>query len=232
MLRQFLAVTALAGTMIASSAEAGIPITVQVTCPLTGEAFNFETTASYSTWGRDLDGLPQGSWHFPLAIPLCPDSRFPALEDLTPEQIAAANALIQTPAYVAVREEAPYYLLSFVMRELEMGDPIDPAWNLLQATWQVRDQPETYGRYATELVARWDADSGALRTESPDDWRWIESFVANVERQAGRFEEAGVRLDALEPLALEDADLMERIRTTRRLIAEGNSRPFSPERGD
>jgi hypothetical protein len=39
-------------------------------------------------------------------------------------------------------------------------------------------------------------------------------------------------LDALEPLALEDADLMERIRTTRRLIAEGNSRPFSPERGD
>ncbi len=232
MLRSFLAATVLAGAMMASSAQAGTPVTIQVTCPLTGETFNFETTASYSTWGRDLDGLPQGSWHFPLDLPQCPDSRFPVLEDLTPEQLAAAAALVQTPGYAAVRDEAPYYLLAFVMRELGIGDPIDPDWNLLQATWQVRDQPEIYSRYATELVSSWDAGSAAFRSENSDDWRWIESFIANVERQAGRFEDASARLDALEPMAADDEGLMQRISTTRRLIAEGNSRPFSPERGD
>ena len=230
MLKTIAAVVTLSGALVATSVEAGTPITVEVTCPLTGARFNFETTASYSTWGRELDGLQMGSWTFPLAIPQCPDSRFPVLEDLTSEQLAAAAALVQTPGYQAIRGEASYYVLSYVTRELAMGDAIDPAWHLLQATWQVRDQPDLYRRYATELTASWEANASAFQTESPQDWMWIESYIANVERQAGRFDEASARLDRLEPLAAEDADLVERIGLTRRLIAHGDSRPFAPER--
>jgi len=230
MLKTIVAVVALSGTLVATSVEAGTPITIEVTCPLTNARFNFETTASYSTWGRELDGLQMGSWTFPLAIPLCPDSRFPALENLTSEQLTAAAALVQTPGYQAIRDEASYYVLSYVTRELAMGDAIDPAWHLLQATWQVRDQPDLYRRYASELTTSWEASAAAFQAESPQDWMWIESYIANVERQAGRFEEARARLDRLEPLAVEDTDLVERIGLTRRLIAEGNSRPFAPER--
>lgn len=221
------AVAALTAT---SAAEAGIPVTVQVACPLTGENFNFETTASYSTWGRDLDGLPQGSWTFPLAIPQCPGTRFPALEDLTPEQIEAARLLVETPEYQAIQGEAPYYVLAHVMDALDMGEPADHAWNLLQATWQAREDAATYGRYAAELSESWDAAAPGFRQESPEDWAWIETFVANVERQAGRADAASARLDALEGAELEDAELAERIALTRRLISEGDTRPHSPER--
>lgn len=226
MLRRLVAAGALGILLSSTPAQAGTPITVQVTCPLTGAQFNFETTASYSTWGRELDGLPLGSWTFPLAVPQCPESRFPALEDLSPEALAAARILVETPEYQAIREQSSYYVLAYVTTELGLGEAIDPAWHLLQATWQVRDHPELYRSYAAELVTRWDADSREFRAAEPDDWMWIESYVVNVERQAGRFAEAGARLDALEAMAADDPDLMERLVETRRLIAEGNAEPF------
>lgn len=232
MLKSMMAGVALAGALFASTAEAGTPITVQVTCPLTGERFNFNTTASYSTWGRDLDGRQQGSWEFPLAIPQCPTTRFPVMEDMTPEELEAARALVETPGYQAVRGEASYYVLSYVMTQMEMGDPVDRAWHILQATWQVQNDPERYRRYASELTDRWDAVAPAFREESPEDWMWIETYVANVERQSGRLDAATARLAALEAAAGDDAELMERVALTRQLIADGNTRPFAPERGD
>lgn len=210
----------------------GILMDFEVTCPVDGTTFTFESTPSYSIFGRALDGLPQGSWFFPLKLAQCPACRFPveigALDEARAER---AKALVESDDYRRMAErETSYRLLCFVMEALDLGAPMARVDRLLQATWQTYGDADRYGRYASELGAAMDGSGEAFRAERPEDWAAFSSFVANVERQAGNWEAATLRLDRIEAAGLEDADLAARIAQTRRLIADGDARPGQPER--
>lgn len=218
-------------TAAGAPATAGIPVRVETVCPVDDKKFTWTTTASYSTWGMELDGKPIGSWQFPMTIPQCPDSKFPVYqEEWTEEQKAAIRALVATPEYAAVKDEASYYLLRFVAERLQPADAEDPVaagWLLLQATWQVRDDPERYARYAGELVTAVDAQLPALKAEDMDGWWFFQIATANVQRQAGDFDGATARLDSLTGEApVEQA--AERVALTRQLIAAQDRKPTAP----
>ncbi|GEM_PF-1124833 len=232
-MRKMVMAAVAAGVLTAAGAPAaaGTPVRVETVCPVDDKKFTWTTTASYSTWGMELDGKPIGSWHFPMTIPQCPDSKFPVYqEEWTDDQKAAIRALVATPEYAAVRDEASYYLLRFVAERLQPADAEDPVaagWLLLQATWQVRDAPERYARYARELVAAVDAELPALKGEDMDSWWFFQLATANVQRQAGDFAGASARLDSLSGETPVE-QVAERIALTRQLIAAQDRKPTAP----
>lgn len=217
-----------------TSATAGMPMRVQSTCPVDDAKFSWTTTAAYSTWGSELDGKPIGSWTFPMTIPQCPESRFPVYKDtFTPEEKAAIRALVATPEYAAVRDEASYYLLRFVLEKLEAepAEPMQGAWLLMQATWQVREtDPDRYRRYAAETSAAMDLALPSLKDSEPADWWHLQIATANVQRQAGDFDGAAARLDGLVGDMPAEGQPAERIALTRQMIAARNAAPgFLPD---
>ena len=215
----------LAGT--AAPVSAGIPMRVQATCPVDGQKFMWTTTASYSTWGAELDAKPIGSWTFPLTIPQCPESNFPVYkETFSDAEQAAIRALVLTPEYAAVKDEASYYVLRFVMEKLEQPDAMAVAWMLMQSTWQIREaDPGRYGRYATETVAAMDRALPALKDSEPGDWWYLQIATANVQRQAGDFNGALQRLESLTGEMPDEGQPAERIALTRQLIAARSQAP-------
>ncbi len=222
------ALVALAGT-VSGSATAGIPMRVEAICPVNDQKFTWTTTASYSTFGYELDGQPFGSWTFPLTIPQCPDSGFPVYRDFSAAEKLTIRALVRTPEYVAIKDEASYYVLAFVMERLEQPEAIDKAWVLLQASWQVRDTDAgRYGRYAPEIVAAMDAALPGVLVEEPANWWFFQIATANVQRQSGDFAGATARLDALAGEPPAESDGVQRIAMTREMIAAGNRASAHP----
>lgn len=214
-------------------ALAGTPYRAEATCPVDGKKFTWTSTASYSTWGMELDGKPIGSWNFPMPIPQCPGSGFPVYREFSAREVEAIRALVQTPEYDAIKDETSYYVLAFVVGKLDADfSPWNRAWVLLKATWQARGDDAQYARYATETLEALDAALPSVREKGPAEWRGTQIIAANVERQAGRFEAATARLDGLDSQARaegeDDQDQAVRIALTRRLIAERDTRPNSP----
>lgn len=207
----------------AANAVADTPFEATSVCPVNDEPFTWTSTYSYSTWGSELDAKPLGSTRFPVTIPQCPESRFPVYEEtFTAEEKAAIRELVATPEYAAVKDDASYYLLRFVIEKLAGEEPVDPmqmAWLLMQATWQVREtDPERYLRYAAETAAAMDL-ALPLRESEPADWWYLQIATANVQRQAGDFDGATARLDSLTGDMPSEGQPAERIALTRQKIA-------------
>ena len=217
--------TVMAAPALVTPALAGSPMPIEVVCPLDGQKFTHIVTASYSTWGMHLDGMPVGSWVFPMAVPQCPTSRLPVMkEDYSDAEKAALNALVLTPEYQAVQNEASYYLMDFVMAKTGEQTLESHIWMLLQATWQVREDAPTYGRYAVELVAAMDSGSESVKKENADNWPFYQLSVANVQRQSGDFDGAASRLALVEATSLDDPMVKTWSGVTRAMIeARDNS---------
>ena len=201
----------------------GMPISVDATCPVDGTRFTYGTTPSYSIFGRALDGRPYGSWTFPLALPECPSCGFLAVfGELKPEERACAQALVESEDWAAAADETSYWRLN--LAETAIGRATGPRRvdRLLNATWQAYGDPVRYGRYVEALSAALEDTSGAMRAEDAASWVFLQTFVANAERQAGDFKAAGARLDRLEASSLDVEGAPESIARTRDLIADGN----------
>lgn len=201
----------------------GMPVPVESVCPVDDQKFTWTTTTSYTIFDTALDGQPIGSWHFPLDIGQCPDSKFPVYkEEFTEEEKQAIRELVARPEYKAIQDEASYYVLSFVLSRLEEPEPLDTAWYLVQATWQVRDDAPRYRRYALETLAALDAGLEGMRESEPENWWYLQIVASNIERQSGDFEAATRRLDALPAEVPAEGSLAKRIALTRQLVAEHN----------
>lgn len=210
----------------------GILMDFEAVCPVDGTRFTYGGTASFSIFGHALDGLPHGSWMFPLKLAQCPACRFPVeIGVLDDEKTALARSLVEGPTYrQAAETETPYRLLYLVMEALDIGTPRARLDQRLKATWQTYGDRERYGRYARELGQAMDGQDAAFRADHPQDWAVFSSFVANVERQAGDWKAAAERLDRIEAAAIAADGVAERIALTRRLIADGDLRPHFLER--
>lgn len=218
---------------LAAPAFAGLPHVIKVECPLDGVKFDFVTTMSHSTWGFHMDGKPVGSWTFPMPIPQCPGTRLPVVGgEYSAEQKAALNALVLTPEYKAIQNEASYYVLDFVLRKTGEQKPEGHVWMLLQSTWQVDEDPATYSRYAAELVEAMDNGLKREDIEEQGNWPFYQLSIANVQRQAGDFDGARQRLAQLGDQVQSDPELLEWADLTRTMIEAGDTstRPIRERR--
>lgn len=181
-----LSVSAVSGSAL--TADAGFPITIRKTCPIGGQQFNFTTTGSYSTFGARLDGMPYGSWSFPLALPECPDNGLILYkEEFSADELTRLGALIQRPEFAAMRgSETSYYRLAWLLRE--MGEPVEnQLWMLTQATWQDDAGSARRNRYLAELTQRIEAAPPAANAAAALSWR---ARSVNALRELERFDEA------------------------------------------
>lgn len=211
---------------MASVAHAGTPYPIKVECPLTGETFMHTATASYSTYGMYLDGMPVGSWTFPMPVPQCPGSRFPVMkEDYSDAEKTALRALVLTPEYAAVQNEASYYVMDFVMARTGEQTPESHVWMLLQATWQVREDVAVYARYAGELAVAMDAAGDQLKSDDPANWYFYQLSTANVLRQSGDFDGAANRLAMVEVAPSDQPEIQKWIELSRAMISARDSTP-------
>ncbi|MFC5371435.1 hypothetical protein ACFPIF_02670 [Brevundimonas faecalis] len=218
---------------MAPVAYAGTPYPIKVECPITGETFTHTATASYSTYGMYLDGMPVGSWTFPMPVPQCPGSRFPVMkEDYSDAEKTALRALVLTPEYAAAQNEASYYLMDFVMARTGEQTPESHVWMLLQATWQVRADVAVYARYAGELAAAMDAANDQLKSDDSENWHFYQLSTANVLRQSGDFDGAASRLAVAEAVPSSQPVVQKWIEMTRAMIAARDNTPEEMPRQD
>jgi hypothetical protein len=182
-----------AAALVPVAAEAGIPVTQRMTCPIGGGRFDFTTTGSYSTWGARPDGKPFGSWHFPLDLPECPANGLVVYREFSEAELERLRPLVASPEYQALRQsgDTPYYRAYWLMRRMDAPAP-DTLWTLVQASWQAEPDPALRRRYLEELVAE------APRLGEPDNVTVlaVRSRVINALRELGRFEEAEAMLRA------------------------------------
>lgn len=194
-------------------AHAGFPITVDEVCPVGGEVFEHVTTGSYSVFGRFPDGMPHGSWTFPLELPRCPGNDLVVFAEFDKAQIEALAGIIATPEYRQLAaDETNYYLAHWLAGRLDM--PVEDEIGLMmQATWQTGGEGPRRQRYLEEFVALYDR---LLPDPHPVEHGGFTLSVANAERELGRFDAALARLDALDS-ALPDTRPMQA--SARRLLA-------------
>lgn len=210
--------------VLAVPAFAGTPFVIKVECPLDGVKFDFVTTASHSTWGMHMDGMPVASWTFPMPIPQCPGTNLPVdQEEYSAEEKAALNALVLTPEYKAIQNETSYYVLDFVMKHRGEQTPESHVWMLLQATWQARSDARTYSRYAAELAEAMDSGLKRDAIEEAESWFFYQLAIANVQRQSGDFEGASKRLVLLGDYTQQGPMVSEWVNLTRTMIDAGDT---------
>lgn len=204
----------------------GMLVDFEATCPVDGTRFVHAGTPGYSIFGRALDGLPHGSWFFPIALPECPACRFPAVFGaLDGCERRAAECLVASETWNAAGSETSYWRLNAAEIALGRSTAMRRIDRLLSATWQTYGDPGRYGRYARELGLAMNAGGGEIRAESIETWATLEVFVANVERQAGDFKGAVGRLDRVAGSGGLGPDLAERVSRTRQMLADGSMAP-------
>jgi hypothetical protein len=190
--RTFLMLTgsAMLWLLAAAPATAGTPFKRQMTCPIGNERFTHTSTASYTIMGSRPDGKPYGSWEFPLQLPECPGNRLIMYKDFTPDELRRLSGLIARPEYRALRSEAQYYRLHWLMRELG-SEPLDRLWALAQAAWQVPEGSSQRTRYLEEFAAGL-AALQKVPTSMPEFA--MHGRRINALRELGRFEESAALL--------------------------------------
>lgn len=204
--------------------------TEDAVCPIDGTRFQYMGLLSHSTFGCGLDGLPLSMTEMPHRIPACPTCRFPVwIRDLTDDELETARAVVESPEHEAMTQEAPYRHLEFLLEALGRSQPMHRANNLLKACWQTPVGSERYADYARRLGEATDAASADLIAQGRDNVIAFQTFVANVERQAGMWDEASARLDALGAEPVEDERLERRIAETRALIASRDNQRVNGE---
>jgi hypothetical protein len=194
-------------------------------CPIDGTRFDYTGLASYGTYGCDLDGLPISLTVMPHKIPACPTCRFPVwIRDLSDADLATARELVASPEHEGMTREAPYAHFEYLLEGLGRSTPVHRANNWLKACWQTPVGTPRYHAYARRLAEATDAASDEIRRQGLEEWVAFQTFVANVERQAGLWGAAEARLDQLESLTDDDDKFHRRIVRTRALIAARDGR--------
>lgn len=147
-----------AALFIASSstaiAQSGV---LQLVCPIDGERFTYQKPPPLSSRETYLDQRPLDP-AFPWPQAKCPGNGFVIYRTNLPRnRIAKLREFIATEEYQRLRQSQTTHYLEAVMRRHLRDSQYAVAWALLQATWQVSDDPIQYKKYAEEALAAYDA---------------------------------------------------------------------------
>lgn len=176
-----------------------------MTCPIGGEAFDYQQPLSSAALGERPDGKPYGTSAAPAPLPECPGNGLVLYKDYSADETKTLGPLVASDEYQALRKtETQYYRAYWLMRQMGVG-PEDYLWALLQASWEAEGKPELRTRYQAEL-----AEQSAKVPPAPTDMDWIgmEGRAIDALRELGRFDEASARL-AKVPLARLDVPVPE-----------------------
>jgi len=142
------------GLIAASGAGARTFHTVERECPFTGTKFRAHVDASGTRICLRLDLKPIGYIGAPPELPVCPDDGFVVFKDaFSKGEVERLRPWVESQEFRRLAsEESTYYRKAATLRRL--GAPSsEVAWALVQASWQVEDDADKYGRYVSEALA-------------------------------------------------------------------------------
>jgi hypothetical protein len=173
----------------ASQVLAGYPVTDIVNCPVGGKSFQYQTTGSFTTFFRRLDGKPTGSWTFPLALPVCPDNGLVVFDKFQDAELPQLSTLIASAEYMSMANSETAYFKAYWLAKRLRRASADVAWLLIQASWEADDDEPTKARYQAlyvmELLAMPFGEDIFQGLQS-------RSLAINALRELGRFDEAKI----------------------------------------
>ena len=192
----------------------------QAVCPIDGVEYEYRKVMSCGMYGSDLDGRPISLLTMPHVIPACPECRFPQwISDLSPQDLERARTVVASPEYEAATREASYLHYDFLLDALGRGTPRTRLNNAIKACWETDPGDPRYPGYALRVVEAY-REAGDEPDAHPEDRAAFQCALANILRQAGFWDEALERLDAIDPEKAEPANLAARIAQTRKLVME------------
>ena len=163
-----------AALLVSTSASAGIPVAQEVTCPVGGETFTVEGTASCSTMGRMLSLRAITSCDFITRLPVCPKNKLPMYREFTEDEVKNIEAFMKTNAYKDALDEPLFLRAYHLSKTLEDDESVEPFFLLQSAIWYGENSPEISDLYQKELQQ---ARSGIDEADLPF-WLAAASFEA------------------------------------------------------
>jgi hypothetical protein len=215
------ALSLLLGFAIPQHAVAYDEIVVEKTCPYDGTKFKSREAISGSSFDKGLDMMPIGAIAAPWPMASCPTNGFVFLkQEYSNEELERLRPLIFSPEFRALKEETPYYRGAWVMEHTgEAHAKVSEM--LLQATWEAREEPDRYKRYATQLVTRLPEDIAAENGENKFTFQLL---YVELLRRLGRFDEAMDFLGKLENLPVGAAPI---VAFEKELVAKRDTAPHT-----
>ena len=140
-----------AAVLLSTSANAGILIDQELTCPVGGEIFTIDGTASCSTMGRMLSLKPITSCDFITRLPVCPKNKLPMYRDFTDDEVKRITAFMDSNEYKDALDE-PVYLRAYLLsKTLEDDESLEPFILLQSAIWYGQTSPQISDLYDKAL---------------------------------------------------------------------------------
>jgi hypothetical protein len=208
-IRALIIAAALAATL---PAHAMTTREVELTCPYDGKKFKFREQGSGTSFDKTLDLMPYGAIRSPWPIAVCPTNGFVFYKNkFEPAELKRLKPIVLSAEYQALKDETPYYRAAWITQR-DGASNSSVGVLLLRATWEAAQSElhrlyearpanapevdfkafmaqgntsERYRRYATELLAKLDADIA----EKPDSVT-PKILKGELLRRLGRFEEA------------------------------------------
>lgn len=116
-------------------AQAGTPITTQLTCSIGGEKFEITETASCSMNGeRRMSFAPTSSCDFITRLPQCPGNFLPMYRDFSEEELTLLRDYMQSESYESNVDGSRYYL-AYIIEKYLADNPSQAFWILLSGLW-------------------------------------------------------------------------------------------------
>lgn len=181
------------------AAQAGIPTTTELTCPIGGERFEITETLSCSSSGeRTMSFSPISTCDFVTRLPQCPQNFLPMYKEFSDTELELLRSYMQSESYESSVDRSRFYLAYIVENYLGEGGEGLPFWLLLQGLWF--DPDNTFSDEAYMQNFFFEAESEMHRVED-DELPYVKSIVAFANAKAGDSDTAHRLMDEAASLA-------------------------------
>ena len=198
--------------LVIGPAEAGIPIDIEETCPIGGEEFIRDGTASCSTYGMQFDLKRRTSCEWVKWPVICPGNGFPIYKrDFSPDELKRLGVIVEGESFQKARmDNVPSFMLFHLKKALGENDAT-LADALLPAIWDAAEEAPERLPFYLELAIDHNLRALAAMENRDQHWWRRQILTANFERRLGRFEAAEKRLMGLPGDELAPDDFLHRV---------------------
>lgn len=198
---------------------------VQRICPFDGERFAYLDPPPLASREVYLDQRPvdpSGTW----AHAKCPSSGFVLYKSsFTEAELAKLRDFVLSEQYRTMSKAHATHYLEAALRKHLGEPPYAVAWALVQATWEVAEDPARYRQYAQEALALY--DSIPLESLKEIRYRILKRMISGeLARRLGQFDSARERFLEMRDAAELAKPFYQRIVELQlKLVRAGDSRP-------
>jgi len=181
----------LAALSLAGAAHAGIPVTVELTCPVGGESFSVIETTACELEGRTMSFRPVTTCDFITQLPVCPSNGLPMYQEFNEDQVSKLTEFVGSEAFAPLMDLPAWQRAYEVSAQLgETGTPASFGL-LMNAVWFEGESLEGNADITAHLMEEFEAE---VARAAPIEGAFLRAIIAYFLQTAGQMEEADALL--------------------------------------